>query len=139
MSINEINEQAKESLKKYIFKNNQLEAILPECIRSGHPDRNPESDQCRSHGNGCDHARKSRRESIIRSIPCGTDPVYHDTDLLRSDLRSNGSDGAVLGEERHQNDRESPGYGIKCRTHRCGSIRRSSPWHAGDTDADLYL
>lgn len=41
--------------------------------------------------------------------------------------------------ERHQNDRESPGYGIKCRTHRCGSIRRSSPWHAGDTDADLYL
>lgn len=43
------------------------------------------------------------------------------------------------GEERHQNDRESPGYGIKCRTHRCGSIRRSSPWHAGDTDADLYL
>ena len=50
-----------------------------------------------------------------------------------------GSDGAVLGEERHQNDRESPGYGIKCRTHRCGSIRRSSPWHAGDTDADLYL
>ena len=47
--------------------------------------------------------------------------------------------GAVLGEERHQNDRESPGYGIKCRTHRCSSIRRSSPWHAGDTDADLYL
>ena len=45
----------------------------------------------------------------------------------------------VLGEERHQNDRESPGYGIKCRTHRCGSIRRSSPWHTGDTDADLYL
>ena len=38
-----------------------------------------------------------------------------------------------------QNDRESPGYGIKCRTHRCSSIRRSSPWHAGDTDADLYL
>ena len=36
-------------------------------------------------------------------------------------------------------DRESPGYGIKCRTHRCSSIRRSSPWHAGDTDADLYL
>ena len=59
--------------------------------------------------------------------------------FLRSDLRSNGSDGAVLGEERHQNDRESPGYGIKCRTHRCSSIRRSSPWHAGDTDADLYL
>ena len=59
--------------------------------------------------------------------------------FLRSDLRSNGSDGAVLGEERHQNDRESPGYGIKCRTHRCGSIRRSSPWHAGDIDADLYL
>ena len=45
----------------------------------------------------------------------------------------------TLGEERHQNDRESPGYGIKCRTHRCSSIRRSSPWHAGDTDADLYL
>ena len=46
---------------------------------------------------------------------------------------------AQYWEERHQNDRESPGYGIKCRTHRCGSIRRSSPWHAGDTDADLYL
>ena len=44
-----------------------------------------------------------------------------------------------LSSPRHQNDRESPGYGIKCRTHRCGSIRRSSPWHAGDTDADLYL
>ena len=88
---------------------------------------------------GCDHAWKSRREGVIRSISCRTDPIHHDTDLLRSDLRSNGSDGAVMGEERHQNDRESPGYGIKCRTHRCGSIRRSSPWHAGDTDADLYL
>mgnify|MGYP000904535630 CR=1 FL=1 len=30
-------------------------------------------------------------------------------------------------------------YGIKCRTYRCSSIRSSSPWHAGDTDADLYL
>ena len=78
-------------------------------------------------------------EGVIRSISCRTDPIHHDTDLLRSDFRSNRSDGAVLGKERHQNDRESPGYGIKCRTHRCGSIRRSSPWHAGDTDADLYL
>lgn len=78
-------------------------------------------------------------EKVLSGAPLQDRSVYHDTDLLRSDFRSNRSDGAVLGEERHQNDRESPGYGIKCRTHRCGSIRRSSPWHAGDTDADLYL
>lgn len=76
-----------------------MEAILPECIRSGHPDRNPESDQCRSYGDGRDHAWKGWRESVIWGISCRTDPIHHDTDLLRSDLRSNGSDGAVLGKK----------------------------------------
>ena len=112
--------------EKSNIQNNQLETVLPECICAGYSYCNPESDQCRSYGDGRDHAWKGWRESVIRGISCRTDPIHHDTDLLRSDLRSNGSDGAVLGEERHQNDRESPGYGIKCRTHRCGSIRRSS-------------
>ena len=88
---------------------------------------------------GCDHAWKSRREGVIRSISCGTDPIYHDTDLLRSDLRGNGSDGTVLGKERYKNDRKSPGYGIKCRSHCCSGVCISSSWHTGAADADLYL
>ncbi len=125
--------------KNKYTKTNQLEAILPECIRSGHPDRNPESDQCRSYGDGRDHAWKSRRKSIIRSIPCGTDPVYHDTDLLRSDLRSNGSDGAVLGKKDTRTIEKVLGMGLSAGLIVAVEIRRSSPWHAGDTDADLYL
>ncbi len=90
-------------------------------------------------GDGRDHAWKGWRESVIRGISCRTDPIHYDTDLLRSDLRSNGSDGAVLGEEDTRTIEKVLGMGLSAGLIVAVVLAEGSPWHAGDTDADLYL
>ena len=70
-----------------------------------------------------------------------TDPIHHDTDLLRSDFRSNRSDGASTGGKKDTRTIEKVlGMGINVPGLIVAVVFAGAALgHAGDTDADLYL